>query len=52
MDYFKRKTINDYTAQDLNCPYVHIHNRSKAIAKIHRKARRALKQELRNYKGE
>lgn len=53
MDLFKEKTIKDYTAWDLNCPYIcRRYKEGRKLIKIFkRKARRTLKQELKN-KGE
>lgn len=48
MDKFKEKTIKDYTAWDLNCPYVcrMRKTRNKLIKIFKRKARRNLKREI------
>lgn len=48
MDRFKKETIKDYTAWDLNCPYVcrkrQTKNKLRTIFK--RKARRILKRNI------
>lgn len=48
MDDFKRNTINDYTAWDINCP--RIVKRTKGLKKLRtifkRKARRKLKRDI------
>lgn len=48
MDKFKEKTMKDYTAWDINCPYIcrmrKTRNKLKNIFK--RKARRNLKREI------
>ena len=48
MDDFKKKTVKDYTAWDLNCPHIcrktRLTNKLKLIFK--RKARRSLKREI------
>lgn len=48
MDKFKEKTMNDYTAWDINCP--RIVKRTKGLKKLRtifkRKARRNLKREI------
>ena len=51
MDNFKRKTIKNYTAWDINCPYIGS-RRWKRRLKItfKRTARRKLKQEIWNGK--
>ena len=50
MDKFKEYTINDYTSWDINCPKVV--KRTVTMKKLRnifkRKARRKLKQELKN----
>lgn len=48
MDAFKRKTINDYTWNDLNCRKVvkHTRQQNKTEKEIKRKARRTLKHKL------
>ncbi len=46
MDTMKKMTIHDYTKWDINCPFVHIYNKTEMKKKITRKARRAMKQEL------
>ena len=49
----KKRTNKDYTAWDLNCPQiVHVYHRQKLEAKFKRKARRQMKQELRNNREE
>lgn len=48
MDDFKRNTIKDYTAWDINCPYIcrmrKTRNKLRTIFK--RKARRKLKRDI------
>lgn len=48
MDDFKKETVVDYTASDLNCRKIvpHTKQRNKAEKKIKRKARRKFKQNL------
>lgn len=47
MDDFKKQTSKDYTSWDLNCPrIVHIKNRQKLEKIFKRKARRKIKQEI------
>ena len=46
MDTMKKMTTHDYTKWDINCPFVHIYNKTELKKKITRKARRAMKQEL------
>ena len=48
MDRLKAKTIKDYTAWDINCPFVCMrHDTRQKLKKIFkRKARRKLKQEV------
>ena len=46
MDTMKKKTMHDYTKWDVNCPFVHIYNKTELKKKIMRKARRSMKQEL------
>ena len=47
MDAFKKETVKDYTAWDLNCPrWVTIKNRQKLEKKLKRKARRKNKKVL------
>lgn len=46
MDAYKMNTIHDYTKWDLNCPFVHVYNKTEMKKKITRKARRMIKQEL------
>lgn len=48
MDKFKEKTMKDYTAWDLNCPYVcrRYKEGRKLIKMFKRKARRILKREI------
>lgn len=46
MDYMKRETVKDYTAQDLNAKCVHIRNRQKLESQLKRKARRKAKERL------
>ena len=40
MNELKKMTTHDYTKWDLNCPYVHIYNKTEMKKKITRKARR------------
>lgn len=50
MDAFKRDTVKDYTAWDLNCTrFVRIKKRQALEAIFKRKARRRNKQFLRQY---
>ena len=48
MDNFKKATVKDYTAWDLNCRSICPHDKSsnKLEKRIKRKARRNLKQKL------
>ena len=48
MDNFKKATVKDYTAWDLNCRGICPHDKSsnKVEKRIKRKARRSLKQNL------
>ena len=46
MDTMKKMTTHDYTKWDINYPFVHIYNKTEMKKKITRKARRAMKQEL------
>jgi hypothetical protein len=46
MDNLKKATMKDFTAWDLNCPYVHIYNKTEWKKKFIRKARRNAKREL------
>lgn len=47
MDDFKKATVKDYTAWDLNCPHwVLVKNRQKLEKILKRKARRKIKKEL------
>lgn len=49
MDKFKEKTINDYTAWDLDCKYntkTYDRRNQKLKSIFRRKARRKMKQEL------
>ena len=46
MNELKKMTTHDYTKWDINCPFVHIYNKTELKKKITRKARRAMKQEL------
>ena len=48
MDNFKKATVKDYTAWDLNCRGICPHDKSsnKLEKRIKRKARRKLKQNL------
>ena len=46
MDIMKKMTTHDYTKWDINCPFVHIYNKTELKKKITRKARRSAKQEL------
>ena len=48
MDNFKKETVKDYTAWDLNCRNICPHDKSsnKLEKRIKRKARRSLKQNL------
>lgn len=46
MDIMKKMTTYDYTKWDLNCPYVHIYNKTEMKKKITRKARRVAKMNL------
>lgn len=48
MDEFKRKSVKDYTAWDLNCKQVSPrYNKLEKLFK--RKARRKMKKEIKNY---
>ena len=51
MDEFKRKSVKDYTAWDLNCkqvvPHTPRYNKHEKLFK--RKARRKMKKEIKNY---
>lgn len=50
MDIFKKETVVDYTAWDLNCPrYVNVKNRQKLEKKLKRKARRKNRHDLKKY---
>lgn len=50
MDAFKRDTVKDYTAWDLNCArFIRIKKRQALEAMFKRKARRRNKQFLRQY---
>lgn len=46
MDYMKRETAKDYTAQGLNVKCLHIRNRQKLESQLKRKARRKVKEKL------
>ena len=48
MDHFKKETVKDYTAWDLNCRSICPHDKfsNKLEKRIKRKARRSLKQNL------
>ena len=46
MDTMKKMMTRDYTKWDINCPFIHIYNKTELKKKITRKARRAMKQEL------
>ena len=46
MDAMKKMTAHDYMKYDINCPFVHIYNKTELKKKITRKARRKAKQEL------
>jgi hypothetical protein len=48
MDNFKKATVTDYTAWDLNCRNICPHNKysNKLEKRIKRKARRTFKQDL------
>ena len=46
MNTLKKMTSHDYTKWDIDCPFVHIYNKTELKKKITRKARRAMKQEL------
>ena len=46
MNTVKKMMTHDYTKFDINCPYVHIYNKTELKKKIARKIRRNMKQEL------
>ena len=46
MDTLKKMTSHDYMKWDINCPFVHIYGKTKIKKNAIRKARRAMKQEL------
>jgi len=48
MDKFKEKTMKDYTASDVNCPFVCIKHKTRVKLKkiFKRKARRNLKRDI------
>ena len=47
MDNFKKDTVKDYTAWDLNCPrFVKVKHRQKLEAIFKRKARRKIRKNI------